>query len=159
MFQKIEKRTEYTYYFISVNSAKNFCTRLPPTRNQASSLHFKANRLADGGLQKHIGLEMYKIRINSRLSVSAGYYSAPNFYKSKNLNCIGALSFLRLEEEYWRSPFFNQLEWFLKREMKRVKNEWIWCWTKVKSGAKREWFLFIPLFLREREIDVWKNFL
>ena len=28
------------------------------------------------------------------------------FYNSKNLNCIGALSFLRLEEEYWRSPFF-----------------------------------------------------
>ena len=30
---------------------------------------------------------------------------------------------------------------------------------KVKSGAKREWFLFIPLFLRERKIDVWNNFL
>ena len=28
------------------------------------------------------------------------------FYNSKNLNCIGALSFLRLEEDYWRSPFF-----------------------------------------------------
>ena len=28
------------------------------------------------------------------------------FYNSKNFNCIGALSFLRLEEEYWRSPFF-----------------------------------------------------
>ena len=27
------------------------------------------------------------------------------FYNSKNLNCFGALSFLRLEEEYWRSPF------------------------------------------------------
>ena len=37
--------------------------------------------------------------------------------------------------------------------------DWFWGWTKVKSGAKREWFLFIPLFLREREIDVWKNFL
>ena len=37
--------------------------------------------------------------------------------------------------------------------------EWFWWWTKVKSGAKREWFLFIPLFLREREIDVCKNFL
>ena len=29
------------------------------------------------------------------------------FYNSKNLNCIGALSFLRLEEEYWRSPFYD----------------------------------------------------
>ena len=33
------------------------------------------------------------------------------FYNSKNLNCIGALSFLRFEEEYWRSPFFNQFYW------------------------------------------------
>ena len=29
------------------------------------------------------------------------------FYSSKNLNCIGALSFLRLEEEYWRSPSYD----------------------------------------------------
>ena len=33
------------------------------------------------------------------------------FYNSKNLNCIGVLSFLRLEEEYWRSPFFIQFYW------------------------------------------------
>ena len=29
------------------------------------------------------------------------------FYNSKNLNCFGALSFLRLEEEYWRSLFYD----------------------------------------------------
>ena len=29
----------------------------------------------------------------------------------KNLNCIGELFLLRLEEEYWRSPFFNQFYW------------------------------------------------
>ena len=29
----------------------------------------------------------------------------------------------------------------------------------MKGGAKVEWFLFIPLFFREREIDVCKNFL
>ena len=28
----------------------------------------------------------------------------------------------------------------------------------MKSGPKREWFLFIPLFLREREIDMSKIF-
>ena len=28
----------------------------------------------------------------------------------------------------------------------------------MKSGAKREWFLFIPLFLRERKIDGEKIF-
>ena len=32
------------------------------------------------------------------------------FYNSKNLNCFGVV-FLRLEEEYWRSPFFNQFYW------------------------------------------------
>ena len=26
-------------------------------------------------------------------------------------------------------------------------------------AERKEWFLFIPLFLREREIEVWKNFL
>ena len=29
----------------------------------------------------------------------------------------------------------------------------------MKSGAKREWFLFIRLFLRQREVDVKKFFL
>ena len=32
------------------------------------------------------------------------------YYNSKNLNCIGAQSFLRLEEEYWKSPFLLRLE-------------------------------------------------
>ena len=42
-------------------------------------------------------------------------------FKEFELYC-GAV-FLRLEEEYWRSPFFKSilLDWFLKREMKRVK--------------------------------------
>ena len=36
---------------------------------------------------------------------------------------MGRCLFLRLEEEYWRSPFLNQflLEWNLKREMKIAK--------------------------------------
>ena len=45
----------------------------------------------------------------------------------------------------------------MKREMKRVKKFGvILALNKMKSGAKREWFSFIPLFLREREIDVLK---
>ena len=58
--------------------------------------------------------------------------------------------------------FFNQFYWsdFWSGKWKAWNNlEWFWRWIKVKSGAKREWFLFILLFLREREIDVWKNFL
>ena len=39
-------------------------------------------------------------------AIPGGYYCAPNFFhNSKNLNCIRALSFLRLEEEYWRILF------------------------------------------------------
>ena len=40
----------------------------------------------------------------------------------------GAL-FLRLEEEYWRSPFLS----ILKREMKRVKKIW------SDFGAEQKW--------------------
>ena len=50
------------------------------------------------------------------LIFSVGNYRAPIFfYNSKNLNCIGALSFflLRLEEEYWRSPFLQFKEFEL----------------------------------------------
>ena len=45
--------------------------------------------------------------INSRTTIAGAIIGLLLvFYNSKNLNCIGALSFLRLEEEYWRSPFF-----------------------------------------------------
>ena len=37
----------------------------------------------------------------------SGYYLS-SFYNSKNYDCIiGALSFLRLEKEYWKSPFLK----------------------------------------------------
>ena len=42
------------------------------------------------------------------IGINGGYFPTicrVCFYISKNLNGIGALSFLRLEEEYWRSPF------------------------------------------------------
>ena len=45
----------------------------------------------------------------------------------------------------------------MNREMNRVKKFGvILLLNKMKSGAKRERFLLIPLFLREREIDVKK---
>ena len=44
--------------------------------------------------------------INSREAIAAIIGDIVVFYNSKKLNCIGALCFLRLEEEYWRSPFF-----------------------------------------------------
>ena len=45
--------------------------------------------------------------INSREAIAATIGDIVVFYNSKNLNCIGALSFLRLEEEYWRSPSYD----------------------------------------------------
>ena len=94
--------------------------------------------------------------------ISDGYYSAPIFfYYSKNLNCIGALSFLRLEEEYWRSPFFNQFYWsdFWSGKWNACKSlEWFWCWTKVNSGAKREWFCSYRCFWESEKLMCEKIF-
>ena len=71
------------------------------------------------------------------------------FYNSKNLNCIGALSFY----DWKRSPFFNQFYWsdFWSGKWNAWKKlEWFWCWTKVKSGAKREVFVHTAVFERAR---------
>ena len=68
------------------------------------------------------------------------------FYDSKR--SIGEVLFLI---NFW-SKFWSG-KWNAWKNL-----EWFWCWTKVKSRAKRECFLFTLLFLREREIDVWKNF-
>ena len=71
------------------------------------------------------------------------------FYNSDSKRSIGEVLFLN--QFYW-SDFWSG-KWNAWKNL-----EWFWGWTKVKSGAKREWFLFISLFLREREIDVWKLF-
>ena len=59
---------------------------------------------------------------------------------------------LRVVSGILPAMFFNQWKWNAWKNL-----EWFWCRTKVKSGAKKEWFLFIPLFLRERNWCV-KNF-
>ena len=38
--------------------------------------------------------------------------------------------------------------------MKRVKFGVVLLLNKMKSGAQREWFLFVSLVSREREIEV-----
>ena len=70
----------------------------------------------------------FKKIVSSKKSLifSAGYYSAPIFLQFKEIELYwGAVFFLqlkefelywcavflRLEEEYWRSPFFNQFYW------------------------------------------------
>ena len=63
---------------------------------------------------------MKKLKIGNLLLIaalifSAGYYSAPIFFKEflqfKEFELYWGAVFLRLEEEYWRSPFFNQFYW------------------------------------------------
>ena len=104
----------------------------------------------------------YNCLLIAALIFSAGYYSAPIFYNSKNLNCIGALSFYDSKRIIGEVLFFNQFFW---------SDFWSGKWNAWKIwsdfGAEQTWrterkesgFLFIPLFLREREYYVWKNFL
>ena len=87
------------------------------------------------------------------LIFSAGYYSAPIFfYNSKNLNCIGALCFLqfkefelywgavflRLEEEYWRSPFFFLINFIgVNFEAGNETREKIWSDLVAEQSEER----------------------
>ena len=80
---------------------------------------------------------------------------SPFLYKSKNLNCIGALSFLRLEEEYWRSPFlinFIGVNFEAGNETRKK------IWRDFVAEQNEEWSeksgFFISLFSRKREIEV-----
>ena len=70
----------------------------------------------------------------------------------KNLNCFGALTFLRLEEEELEKSFFNHFRWseFWSRTWNAWKFlEWFGCWAKLKSAAKKEWF-FVHSAILER---------
>ena len=110
--------------------------------------------------------------IYSRLSFSAGCYSALItiqriwivlgsclFYNSKNLNCIGALSFFTIQriwivlgrylydstrsigEVLFLNQFYSSDFWSGK--LSAWKNfEWFWSWVKVKSEAKKMLFSY-----------------
>ena len=71
------------------------------------------------------------------------------FYNSKNLNCIGALSFFKS----------ILLEWILKLEMKHVKKLGvILLLNKMKSGAKRVVFCSYCCFLESEKLRCEKIF-
>ena len=60
------------------------------------------------------------------------------FYNSKNLNCIGALSFYDSKRSIGEVLFFNQFYWsdfWSGKWNLRKKLEWFWCRIKVMSGA------------------------
>ena len=76
---------------------------------------------------------------NSRTAI-AGAIIGPLlvFYNSKNLSCIGALSFYDSKRSIGEVLFFNQFYWsdfWSGKWNLRKKLEWFWCWIKVKSGA------------------------
>ena len=53
---------------------------------------------------------MFEVLLIAALIFSAGYYSAPIFYNSKNLNCIGALSFYDSKRSIGEVlPFFKSI--------------------------------------------------
>ena len=84
------------------------------------------------------------------------------YYNSKNLNCIWALSFFYdSKRSIGEVLFLNQSYWseIWSRKWNTWKNlEWFCCWTKWRVERKESGFLFISLFSREREIEVWKKF-
>ena len=75
------------------------------------------------------------------LIFSAGYYCARIFYNSKNLNCIGALSFF-LRSVHTFSWFWSQIGVVIlvtpKQEMER-KSEWFCGVNFFRSNFKVEW--------------------
>ena len=67
--------------------------------------------------------------------------------------------FLRLEEEYWRSPFFFKINFIgVNFEAGNETRDKIWsdfvAEQNEKCSEKRVGFLFISLFSREREFEV-----
>ena len=69
---------------------------------------------------------------------------------------LGAV-FLRLEQEYWRSPFLNQFSGVIFVAGNETREK---IWSVFVAEQNEEWsekrvvVLFISLFSREREIEV-----
>ena len=85
-------------------------------------------------------------------------YTQMGFLQFKEFEFYWGAVFLRLEEEYWRSPFFKINFSGVIFEAGNETREKIWsdfaAEQQKRRAERKEWFLFIPLFLREREIDV-----
>ena len=87
-------------------------------------------------------------------------YNWKNFYKSKNLNCIWALSFYDSKRSIGEVFLITLVGVYF--EVGNEAREKFWS----GFGAEQNWrlerkesgFLLIPHFSREREIEVWKKF-
>ena len=76
---------------------------------------------------------------------------------SKEFELYWGVVFLRLEEKSFLIDFIGVI---FEAGIETREKIWSDFGGEQKWRAERkEWFLFIPLFSRERKIDVWKNFL
>ena len=94
-------------------------------------------------------------------AIPGGYYSAPIFLQFKEFELYWDAVFLRLEEEYWRSPFFNQFYWsdFWSGKWNAWKNlEWFWCWTKWRAERKETGFCSYRCFWESEKLMCAKIF-
>ena len=86
------------------------------------------------------------------LIFSAGYFSAHNFFlQFKDFELYwGAVFFLRLEEEYWRSPFlinFIGVSFEAGNEtLKKILSDFVA--EQNEEWSEKSGFLFISLFSR-----------
>ena len=83
------------------------------------------------------------------------------FYNSKNLNCIGSLCFLGLEEKYWRSPFLNNFIGVIF-EAGNETHEKIWsdfgAEQKLRVERKGSGFCSCRCFWEREKLMCEKNF-
>ena len=91
-------------------------------------------------------------------AIPGDYYSAPNFFhNSKNLNCIGALSFYDSKRSIGEVLFLINFTGVNFKAGNETREK---TWSGFVAEQNGEWsekivvFLFISLFSREREIEV-----
>ena len=94
-------------------------------------------------------------------AIPGGCYCAPKFFlQFKEFEMYWGDVFLRLEEEYWRSPF---LITFIGMHFEAGNETREKFWRDFVAEQNEQWseksgFLFISLCSREREIEAWKNY-
>ena len=73
------------------------------------------------------------------------------FSNSKNLNCMGRCLFLRLEEEYWRSPFYYS------KNLLQIKEVELYSGVVFFYDSKRS-IGFLKVFTTRRGVLVFLRF-
>ena len=94
------------------------------------------------------------------VSLSTAIIYALSFLQFKEFELYWGAVFSRLEEEYWRSPFFNQFYWskFWSGKWHTWKNlEWFCCWKNWRVERKECDFCSYLCFLESEKLRCEKN--